>query len=441
MNEIIKLNLNDIKNAVLECVSKIHINSTLFENANERKRQEIAHNETLNVVRNFFKNGEWLDTVFEHQDNPERMTYLDYMVYHFEEEFFHAPRPSKPIIRIEPMAAQLAFGFGFQQQNPDQTKLNELAAILTYIESQAKLNKIEIPKVAQMSPVEMFNTFINIVRQEMEKRRADVENSEYENINQDYEILFDIDFKTANKIGNLSNPSGKLCYTQSEKTWNQYTKDDFNTVYVLLKKDYDKIPAEHNGVNEYDFLPEDGYDEYGLSMIFIFVDGEGNLAYCNTRWNHGANYGPGKSVDHALNESDISKIIGANFYGMFKGNDKFKNALEQSLKRIANGEDPKNIFNSMRKSKGFTIVELHGKYNILTKDCNFLSDKWLDKCGEFYNGMAMVRIGDKYNFINHDGKLISDKWFDGYNGYNNKGAIVKLNGSWKVITKYGEILS
>lgn len=71
MNEIIKLNLTDIKNAVFECVSRIQRHNVLLENANERKRQETAHNETLNVVRSFFKNGEWLDTVKYYHDKND----------------------------------------------------------------------------------------------------------------------------------------------------------------------------------------------------------------------------------------------------------------------------------------------------------------------------------------------------------------------------------
>lgn len=438
---IVKLNINDIYRMVSECVFEANRLGVLSENATERKRQEMAHNTTLSVVRNFFNNESWLDTVFEHQDNPNRMTYLDYMVFHFEEEFFHAPRPSKPIIRLEPMVAQLAFEFGFQQQNPQQDKLNELAGVVTYIEKMAKLGKLEIPKVAQMQPKEMFNTFIEAVKEEADRMRSETENSKYNGINTNYEILKDVDFKTANKIGNSSCPSGKLCYTQSEMTWESYTKDGFNTVYVLLKNGYKKIPAKHNGVNEYDFLPEDGYDEYGLSMIFMFVDSLGKLVYCNTRWNHGANYGPGKSVDHALNESEISKIIGANFYELFKGNDKFNQYVEDALKRIANGENPRYIFDAAYLSEGITLIRLHDKYNFINEKHKLMSKQWFDNATEFYDGTAIVCLNGKYNFLTKEGNLLTSQWFDGCSNFREGFARIRLNNKVNYIDKNGNFLS
>jgi hypothetical protein len=54
-------------------------------------------------------------------------------------------------------------------------------------------------------------------------------------------------------------------------------------------------------------------------MIWVIVDENGELQYCNTRWNHAAEYAEGRSVDNALTREEISSIIGENFMKVFKG--------------------------------------------------------------------------------------------------------------------------
>ena len=53
------------------------------------KRNKQAKARCLQVIRNYFNNALWLDTVFNHQDNPNNLSHIDYMFYHFEEQFYH----------------------------------------------------------------------------------------------------------------------------------------------------------------------------------------------------------------------------------------------------------------------------------------------------------------------------------------------------------------
>jgi hypothetical protein len=53
----------------------------------EDKRFDQARERCLMIIRNHFNNASWLDSIFEHQDNPEGLTYLMYMFKQFMETF------------------------------------------------------------------------------------------------------------------------------------------------------------------------------------------------------------------------------------------------------------------------------------------------------------------------------------------------------------------
>ena len=77
------------------------------------------------------------------------------------------------------------------------------------------------------------------------------------------------------------------------------------------------MKAVHDGSERNNNIPDinlyNAYDDYGLSMIFVWITPEGKLHECNTRWNHEAIYAPGHGVDNALNEVDIANLMGAPF--------------------------------------------------------------------------------------------------------------------------------
>ena len=47
------------------------------------------------------------------------------------------------------------------------------------------------------------------------------------------------------------------------------------------------------------------YDEYGTSMIFVFIDPEGNITASNCRWNHRTEGEYNGSVDHAFTKTTL----------------------------------------------------------------------------------------------------------------------------------------
>ena len=280
---ILTLTESKLKNLVCESVIRIlNENMSLLT---EDKRTKQAHARSLNVIRNHFGNASWLDTVFEHEDNPDRMTNIDYMFYHFEEEFYHDPRlRNGATMRLEPLFCRLAFEAGFQQSNPDVPKLQRLMAILNLMYDLSSAGKIDLQTINIDTTTfeDLNNEFGKIIDQKAKEAADERNNTEYQE-NNDYKVIGPVDFETANKYGSMSCPGGEICYTQNRDTWNgAYTRNDSNSVYIILKNGWENIPAKH------DDRTESAYDTYGLSMIFVIVDDEGKLIYCNTRWNHHA---------------------------------------------------------------------------------------------------------------------------------------------------------
>ena len=267
-----------------------------------------------------------------------------------------------------------------------------------------------------------------------------MQNAQYEK-NSNYEVIGPVDYETAKKYGDKSCSTSKLCYTQNIDTWNNYTQNGYNNVYIILQKGWENIPERHD-----DDESNSAYDTYGLSMIFVFVNGQGDLVYCNNRWNHNANYETGFSCDHAMSKEWISQLIGIRFDEVFKPNNKWKELLINIQKRLQNGEDPEYIFDNVWKNDdGWTEVEIRNKYNLINEkgELVYKGDNWFDYIGGFFEGFVKVRIQNKYNFINEQGELLwkGDNWFNHVTNFRNGVARVILDEKgYNFINTQGELL-
>jgi hypothetical protein len=214
-------------------------------------------------------------------------------------------------------------------------------------------------------------------------------------------------------------------------------------------------------------------DEYGLSMLAVCVNENGYLATCTCRWNHdhGGN-------DEILNVTEISKLIGRNFYSVFKPNGVWKKRLSEALAKLKNGEAPEEIFDGMStESDGVRRVNLGGFYNYIYQDNTLLTDtwyndawsfengygvigntwnkenlidingnvvfkRWYDAMYSFHNGVALCRVGSKYNFLRKDETFISPVWFkDAYEFHNGIARVLVDGGRWNIIDVNGKKLS
>lgn len=185
--------------------------------------------------------------------------------------------------------------------------------------------------------------------------------------------------------------------------------------------------------------PNTPYDSYGLSMMTVIVDPYGQMTQSTTRWNH-----ENGSNDSAFTPKTMSEAIGRNFYEVFKPNTKFKDAVDDALGRLRNGEDATDMFDSVGEEQdGMRFVELMNKMNYLTKDNRILMSQWVDYASDFHEGFGNIFIkGKGNNFISTKGEIISKTWFYESSDFHNGFARVKVDGKgYNFVNANGELLS
>ena len=415
----------------------------VYDLINEGRNADKAKRRTLAVISQFITNAKEQNrklTFVDATGHPTTQIDIEAIENQLRQTCFHANIPDS-VIRLEPIIMNIALQLGFEQQNQDRTKLNRLFRIVEYIKTcvdkqlplPVRLNELTLEDTTYEYLNKVFGKVLD--KQDAEEAKR-IQNAGYsDNINPDYEILSDINYDTANAYGNYSCSTSKLCYTQDESTWRAYTNGGSNTVYLLLRKDWKQVPEKHG-----DDTP---YDDYGLSMIFVFVDEDGNIAYSNTRWNHETNKQGPSNVDQSFTKESLSKLLNVNFDSVFKPLHSFSDVLVTAKQQLQNGADPSDVFDRVcRFYDGFARVRLGDKWNFINTDGNLLSDDlWFDSTGDFKNGFARVRLGDKWNFINTDGNLLSDDlWFDNAGDFHNGFARVILEDKFNYIDTDGNIL-
>ena len=394
----------------------------------------------------------------------EQTTWMHYLIYSLRHRFDLMGNGDVPLLRN---VAKIAFlELNFEKENQDPEKLNILDRIIQLIkkDEESKLNFIQ-NKDATFS--ELYSQYGGILQQ-MDDEQVNTVNSKTYERNSNYEIVPINDFYTASEYGEYTGADGIgcLCYTTGRGTWGSFTNNGRNQCYLCHLQNYKEIPP----------IEGEGYpkDEYGLSMIWLFVNEMGRLVYSNVRWNHGDH--TYDNVDTMFTESEISDIVGVNFYETFKPNSKWQDMVSKAMKMIAKGADPNDVFDDYQLLRngyavvkfdrkwnyitpegeimskvwfdycysfknGVGIVELDGKNNYLAADGKIISDIWFDYCGDFKDGIAKVGLNDKYNFLTKDGNILSDAWFDYCHGFENGFAKVELNDKQNFINAEGKIIS
>ncbi len=429
---------------------KIYIreeNINLLQEGRDRKQQ--ARHKTKQIIRDYFKG--W--NVDEPTEDTNGMPLVDFLEQECIHEFFHSRERQDPkgyFITLEPIVMRILLSCGWEQDRNDHGVINSLQEILNYIESASKQGKLDIRTIPLDSSIDALLDAYGGAIEEMKREEEGVLTNMQFTENKEYTILDDVDYETAHDIGKDSFTNLPLCYTQNKDTWDNFKNEGKNKVYVILKQGYLYIKEMH-GENLLPQYPNaSAYDEYGLSMIFVFVSPEGNIAYCNTRWNHAADYGKGMSTDHALSKIDISQIVGINFNERFKGytveelNAKGIKyiAFDMVEAMLAQGVSPYKIFDGVDGVyDGKAAVVLNGKYNYLTSEHQLLLNKWVDNAHEFHNGYAMVELNEKWNFIDENGDFTLPQWYDYLEDFNEGLAQVELDRKWNFIDKGGNILS
>jgi len=128
-----------------------------------------------------------------------------------------------------------------------------------------------------------------------------------------YTVIGPLTYEVANYFGMFtdSHDTGNpICYTRNHTTWDDYSEDGTNALYIMLRDDWDMLDSA--------YYKCEAYDDYALSMIFLFVDQWGNLGTCNVRWNDDPIFPKDRYADGALDEEEISELLGKPFGEVFK---------------------------------------------------------------------------------------------------------------------------
>lgn len=192
---------------------------------------------------------------------------------------------------------------------PYVNEYNEDLNGLTYDELIRKFKPIKIAYLAQL--------------------KKELSEKKYTKRNPKYTI---IPIKTFNEAKHFAKYTD-WCVTTDENMFDHYTDDNKGMFYFCLTDDFKNIEEPEN--------PSTIYDEYGLSMIAVSVDKDGNPNTITTRYNHKH----GSSDTSSITPQQISDLLGASFF------DLFPNTNNQNTKETdGNSLDNNHAIFSMMKS-------------------------------------------------------------------------------------------
>ena len=311
-----------------------------------------------------------------------------------------------------------------EKQLTDGESIMKLNAILKYINNNESINSSFDRNLNGLSFEKLLEQMSEGMEQAYKSERERLGSTDFGERNTSYNIVKINNFKEANEYSKYTS----WCVTHSKEAFGNYTSNGICVFYFCLKYGFENI-QEKIGEN----CP---LDEYGLSMLAVCVDENGKCKTVTCRWNHdnGGN-------DNIISTDELSRLLGVNFYEVFKPSTVFKDRLDKALSLAKKGDlsgfDDIYSFNK----NGIVKVELNNKYNLIDVNGKLVSQKWFDDIGNFKNGFALVELNDKWNFIDVNGKLVSQKWFDDVLEFKNDFAIVELNYKWNFIDIYGKLVS
>ena len=226
------------------------------------------------------------------------------------------------------------------------------------------------------------------------------------------------------------------CITTMMDQWEAYTRFG-RRFYFLLKDGFENVPrpSDPTAVGA-------PFDEYGLSMISVLVDMEGEPAHVTTRYNHEYN---GEDNPDLHTAEQVQNITGINLYGELKPYTREELhsmgiiSFEEVPELLASGKNIGEIFDDVSNRRDeFYKVKLNEKCNLLHKESNtLLCRRWYDNIYVFEEGLAGVKLNGKWSFIDKTGKEVIPFKYDFACAFSGGLAKVRLNGKWGFIDETG----
>ncbi len=281
-----------------------------------------------------------------------------------------------------------------------------------------------------LSLSELYNKHEEEIRTDAETDRERSGHTQRGNGN-GYNIIPINSFEEAEQYGKYT----IWCVTKDIEQFDHYTKGG-KRFYFCLQDGFESVERNDNGAP---------LNEYGLSMIAVLVDSDGNLCQITTRYNHDYD---GENNRGLRTVEQLEDVLDVNFYQVFKPytRDELHEMgiipFDEVQELLDSGKKPSEVFDYFGDfHEGLFRVKLNGKYNYIDENNKLLSNQWFDYCFNFSEGFASVQLGEKGNYINTNGEILLDKWFDGCGDFYNGFAQVLLNNVCNYINTNGELLS
>ena len=312
-----------------------------------------------------------------------------------------------------------------EKQLTNGESIIKLNSILKYINKDESINSSFDRNLNGLSFEKLSEQTTEGMEQAYKLERERLGSTDFGERNTSYNIVKINDFEEASEYSKFTS----WCVTHDDEAFDSYTNNGICVFYFCLKDGFESIP-EKIGEN----CP---LDEYGLSMLAVCVDENGECNSITCRWNDN-NGGNG----NIMSTEELSRLLGVNFYEVFKPSTLFKEKLEKALSLAEKGDFSgfDNIDNFDKN--GLAKVELNNKWNFIDTNGNLLSKQWFDYISYFENGFAKVMLNNKYNFIDVNCNLLSKQWFYIVYDFNEYGiSKVKLNNKCNFIDTNGNLLS
>ena len=312
-----------------------------------------------------------------------------------------------------------------EKQLTNGESIMKLNSILKYINNDESLNSSFDRNLNGLTFEKLSEQTSEGMEQAYKSERERFSSTDFGERNNSYSIVKINDFEEASEYSKFTS----WCVTHDDEAFDSYTNNGICVFYFCLKDGFESIP-EKIGEN----CP---LDEYGLSMLAVCVDENGECNSITCRWNDN-NGGNG----NIMSTEELSRLLGVNFYEVFKPSTLFKEKLEKALSLAEKGDFSgfDNIDNFDKN--GLAKVELNNKWNFIDTNGNLLSKQWFDYISYFENGFAKVMLNNKYNFIDVNCNLLSKQWFYIVYDFNEYDiSKVKLNNKWNFIDTNGNLLS
>lgn len=206
-------------------------------------------------------------------------------------------------------------------------QVDMLDKTLKYVADESHVNEYN-EDLNGLSYDELIRRFKTIKITDLARLKKELSEKKYAKRNPKYTI---IPIKTFNEAKHFADYT-TWCVTSSEKMFQHYTDDNKGMFYFCLTDDFKNIEKPES--------PSTIYDKYGLSMIAVSVDRNGNPNTITTRYNH--EHG---GTDMSMTPQQISDLLGASFF------DLFPNTNTQDTKETNNNSlDNSHAIFSMMKS-------------------------------------------------------------------------------------------